>query len=136
MLYPVAIEKELLDGKAVYGAIVPDLLGCVSVGDSYTEACHNIAEAISLHLEGMAEDGDDIVMPKTIDDYINEPDYQGMSWAMVEVDLTPYLGKAEKLTITLPQSLLYQIDQKILANKSYYKSRSNYLAQLAMADLA
>ncbi|MFB6349438.1 type II toxin-antitoxin system HicB family antitoxin [Moraxella sp. ZJ142] len=135
MLYPVAIEKEVINGKAVYGVVVPDLLGCVSVGDSYSEACHNIAEAISLHLDGMAQDGDDIPMPKSIDDYIHHPDYAGMYWAMVEIDLTPYLGKAEKLTITLPQSLLYRIDQKILANKSYYKSRSNYLAQLALADL-
>lgn len=136
MLYPIAIEREMVNNKAVYGVVVPDLLGCISSGDSYTDACLNATEAICLHLEGMAQDGDTIPMPKTIDDYIHHPDYQGMSWAMVEIDLTPYLGKAEKLTITLPQFLLHQIDQKILANKSHYKSRSNYLAQLAMADLS
>ena len=135
MLYPIAIEKEIVNNKAVYGVVVPDLLGCVSVGDSYQDACNNIQAAIELHLEHLAEDGDTIPMPKTIDDYIDKIDYQGMSWAMVEIDLTPYLGKAEKINITMPQSLLYQIDKKILSNKSYYKSRSNYLAQLAMSDL-
>ena len=135
MLYPIAIEKEIVNNKAVYGVVVPDLLGCVSVGDSYQDACNNIQAAIELHLECLAKDGDTIPMPKTIDDYIDKVDYQGMSWAMVEIDLTPYLGKAEKINITLPQSLLYQIDKKILSNKSHYKSRSNYLAQLAMSDL-
>lgn len=136
MLYPIAIEKEIVNNKAVYGVVVPDLLGCVSVGDSYQDACNNIVDAIALHLECLASDGDTIPMPKTIDDYIDNVDYQGMSWAMVEIDLTPYLGKAEKINITLPQSLLYQIDKKILSNKSHYKSRSNYLAQLAMSDLS
>ncbi|MBO4576447.1 MAG: type II toxin-antitoxin system HicB family antitoxin [Neisseriaceae bacterium] len=135
MLYPIAIEKEIVDNKAVYGVIVPDLLGCVSVGDSYQQACDNITDAIALHLESLAADGDTIPMPKTIDDYVDKVDYQGMSWAMVEIDLTPYLGKAEKINITLPQSLLYQIDKKILSNKSLFKSRSNYLANLAMQDL-
>ncbi len=35
----------------------------------------------------------------------------------------------------LPSNLIHKIDEKVLANKARYKSRSNYLAQLAERDL-
>jgi predicted RNase H-like HicB family nuclease len=38
------------------GAYVPDLPGCVAVGDTYDEAEKLIEEAIALHLAGMRED--------------------------------------------------------------------------------
>lgn len=136
MLYPIAIEKTMFEGKPVYGVVVPDLLGCIAVGDSYQEAYDNVIEAIGLHLESMNEDNEEIPFPKTIDDYIYHIDYQGMIWATVEIDLSPYMGKVEKVNITLPQSLLHKIDQKILGNKSYYRSRSHYLAELAFRDLS
>lgn len=136
MLYPIAIEKELTDdGKVVYGVVVPDLLGCIAVGDTYQEAYDNAIEAICFHLENMADDGDEIPLPKTIDDYIHHVDYQGMTWATVEIDLSPYLGKTEKVNITLPQYLLHKLDEKILGNKSYHKSRSHYLAELLAREL-
>jgi predicted RNase H-like HicB family nuclease len=53
MKYLVVIEKNQ-DGYWVW---VPDLPGCVSVGDTPDEARRNIHEAIDLHLEGMREDG-------------------------------------------------------------------------------
>lgn len=86
MLFPIAIEKELVNGKLVYGVVVPDLLGCVSTGDSYDAAYKNIHDAIAFHLETMVADGDEIPRPKSIDDYVNHVDYQGMSWALVDVN--------------------------------------------------
>ena len=47
------IEK----GKKNYSAYVPDLPGCVSVGDSRDEVKAEIREAIEFHLDGMREDG-------------------------------------------------------------------------------
>ena len=43
-----------------FGAWVPELLGCVSVGDTPEEIKKNIKEAIEFHLEGMREDNDPI----------------------------------------------------------------------------
>jgi predicted RNase H-like HicB family nuclease len=53
MRYAVVIEK----GDRNYSAYVPDLPGCVSVGDTVDEVKAGIWEAIEFHLEGMREDG-------------------------------------------------------------------------------
>jgi len=54
--YWVVVEK----GPTSYSAYVPDLPGCVSVGDTHEEMERMIKEAIEFHLEGMAADDDPI----------------------------------------------------------------------------
>jgi predicted RNase H-like HicB family nuclease len=46
-----------------YSAWSPDLLGCVSTGDTLEECIAEMREAIAFHLEGMAEDGETIPEP-------------------------------------------------------------------------
>ena len=67
MRYAVIIEK----GENSYGAYVPDLPGCVAVGDTVEEVKILIKEAIEFHLEGMLEDGDDIPQPSSAIEYID-----------------------------------------------------------------
>lgn len=64
--YAVVIEH----GKTSYGAYVPDLPGCVAVGDSRGEVQTLIAEAISLHIESLIEHGDTVPEPTSEVDYI------------------------------------------------------------------
>ncbi len=52
MDYVVIIEK----GDSSYGAYVPDLPGCVAVGETRDEALMLIREAIEFHLEGLKQD--------------------------------------------------------------------------------
>ena len=59
--YAVIIEK----GPTNYGAYVPDLPGCVAVGDSAEEVRKLIREAVELHIEAMIADGDPIPEPTT-----------------------------------------------------------------------
>ena len=59
MQYLVVIEE----GPSSYGAYVPDLPGCVAVGESRNEVTQLIHEAIEFHLEGMKEDGIAIPVP-------------------------------------------------------------------------
>lgn len=61
MDYVVIIEK----GESSYGAYVPDLPGCVAVGETRDEAMRLIREAIEFHLEGMREDGQQIPPPSS-----------------------------------------------------------------------
>jgi predicted RNase H-like HicB family nuclease len=61
MRYAVVIEK----GERNYSAYVPDLPGCVSVGDTPDEVKAEIREAIEFHLEGMREDGLPIPRPSS-----------------------------------------------------------------------
>jgi predicted RNase H-like HicB family nuclease len=60
--YAIVIEK----APNNYGAYVPDLPGCVAVGDTVPEVLALIAEAIELHLADMREDGERIPKPTTV----------------------------------------------------------------------
>lgn len=53
MKYTVVVER----GSNNLSAYVPDLPGCVTTGKTVEEIERNIREAVSLHLEGMREDG-------------------------------------------------------------------------------
>jgi predicted RNase H-like HicB family nuclease len=56
MEYLVVVEK----GLKSFGAYVPDLPGCVAVGESRREVLKLIREAIQLHLEALREAGEPI----------------------------------------------------------------------------
>ena len=57
MIYRIHIEP---DEDGVFVATVPALPGCISQGNTEEEAIANIQEAIALHLECMAEDGEQV----------------------------------------------------------------------------
>ncbi len=54
------------EGENSFGSYVPDLPGCVAVGDTKEEAMNLIREAIEFHIEGLREDGLPIPEPKSI----------------------------------------------------------------------
>ena len=66
MRYAVIIEK----GEDSYGVYVPDLPGCVAVGDTPEEVKTLIQEAIEFHLEGLQEDGELIPQPNSSIEYV------------------------------------------------------------------
>ena len=66
MRYAVVIEK----GKNSYGAYVPDLPGCVAVGETLEEVKQLIAEAVVFHLEGLKEDGLNVPESVSICEYV------------------------------------------------------------------
>ena len=66
MKYAVVIEK----GKSSFGAYVPDLPGCVAVGETREETMTLIREAIEFHLEGMREDGEEMPEPHSEAEYV------------------------------------------------------------------
>ncbi|MCY4068453.1 MAG: type II toxin-antitoxin system HicB family antitoxin [Acidimicrobiaceae bacterium] len=54
-----------------WGAYVPDVLGCISVSDTYEETLKYIKEALIGHIELMLQDGDPLPEPTaSIDDAI------------------------------------------------------------------
>ena len=66
MRYTVILER----GETTWGAHVPDLPGCIAVGDTREEALELIREAIALHLEGLREQGLPIPEPRSEGDVI------------------------------------------------------------------
>lgn len=59
MRYLVVLEK----GSTSFGAHVPDLPGCIAVGESKAEVLKLIREAIELHLEDLKQTGEKIPKP-------------------------------------------------------------------------
>jgi len=59
--YTVIIET----GPHNLSAYVPDLPGCVAVGDSREEIERNIQEAIEFHIAGLREDGLPVPEPRS-----------------------------------------------------------------------
>jgi len=65
MKYAVVIEKS----ENGFGAYVPDLPGCVALGDTVPEVEKLIREAIELHVAGLREDGLSVPEPSTLCEY-------------------------------------------------------------------
>jgi len=66
MQYLVVIEK----GASSFGAYVPDLPGCVAVGETRAEVTKLIHEAIEFHVDGLKEDGLPIPEPHSTSEFV------------------------------------------------------------------
>jgi predicted RNase H-like HicB family nuclease len=60
--YLVIIEQ----GRGNYAAYSPDVPGCVAAGDTVEETLTLMQRALEMHLEGMAEDGDELPKPQSV----------------------------------------------------------------------
>jgi predicted RNase H-like HicB family nuclease len=63
-----AMDYEVIfeEGGTSLGAYVPDLPGCVAVGESRDEAVDLIREAIQMHIESLLENGEAVPSPGTL----------------------------------------------------------------------
>lgn len=132
MQYTVAIEAG--DDHASYGVAVPDLPGCYSAGDTLEEALANAKEAICLHLTDLAEQGALPPLPTPLSKLFKKEEFKGWSWAHVEIDETPFLGKSSKVNVTLPDLLTLKIDQFVKEHPTY-GSRSRFLQLAALNEM-
>lgn len=132
MKFPLVLHK---DPDSDYGVTVPDVPGCFSAGATVAEALENVKEALALHFEGLVADGEALPQAQQIDVHIGNPDFAGGVWAVVEFDVTPYLGKAVRFNATLPENLLQRIDERV-SKDARYASRSGFLATAALRELS
>lgn len=132
MKFPVVLHK---DADSDYGVTVPDVPGCFSAGATVSEALENAQEALALHFEGLVADGDALPQAQEVDVHMGSPDYAGGVWAVVDFDVTPYLGKAVRFNATLPENLLHRIDD-VVKKDHRYASRSGFLATAALRELS
>jgi len=70
MQTPIQYSVVLEPTATGYSVYVPDLPGCVSVGDTREEALAMITEAIELHIELLTESGDAIPPSGTLVDQV------------------------------------------------------------------
>lgn len=98
------------------------------------EALDNVREALALHFEGLVADGDPLPQASEVDVHVVNPEYADGVWALVDFDVTPYLGKAVRFNATLPEHLLARIDEYV-KNNPEHRSRSDFLADASLRAL-
>lgn len=67
MRYMVVIER----GESSWGAHVPDLPGCVAVGESRDEVVDLIRDAVALHIEGLRTEGLPVPKPTSEGEFVD-----------------------------------------------------------------
>ena len=77
------------DDEPGFGISFPDFPGCISDGDTEDEAIRRAQEALTFHIENMAEDGERIPLPSTCAEIEANPDMaEWLAGArMVEVEI-------------------------------------------------
>jgi predicted RNase H-like HicB family nuclease len=126
MDYIAIIHKNdvgILPTKSDYGVSFPDFDGCVTAGKTLEEAKNNAIEALSLHVQGMLEDGETIPAPSNLDDVMKIRDFKDGVAFMVNLS-SPQ--KVVRVNITVTEDDLRKIDN-LAQTKGM--SRSAYLIQ-------
>ncbi|MFC7368410.1 type II toxin-antitoxin system HicB family antitoxin [Vreelandella zhaodongensis] len=131
MQYPIAIEWG--DDQYATGIVIPDIPGAITAGDTTEQAYQLAVEVAHIQLEELANEGKDIPMPRSIAEHRKNPEFEGWGWGIIDIDVTPYLGKTEKVNVTLPGHVIRQIDNYVTAHG--IKSRSAFLANAALEKL-
>ena len=131
MRYPICIEWG--DAHTAVGIQVPDIPGAVTAGDTFEEAYTAAVEVAHLMLQEMAASGQTIPLPTHAAAHRANPEFAEMGWGMLDIDISPYLGKTEKVNVTLPGFVIRQIDRYVSAHS--VKSRSSFLADAALEKL-
>ena len=119
------------DRKSDFGVSFPDFPGCVTAGRTLDEARRLAAEALSLHIEGMMEDGEAIPEPSTLDKLAGDPAMKGAVAFLVSIDAAE---KAERYNITARRSQMEAIDR--LANEAGMRSAYIVAASLRAKRVA
>lgn len=136
MFFSVGVETPK-DENTAYGMIVPAFsaydYGCFSAADSQDQIGPMVKEAILLVAEDLLRSG---IAANEIKDagylvYSANPEYKDFdSWVMVDVDLSSFEGKPQRINISLPDTLIKRIDSAVKGN-SVYRDRSHFIAQAA-----
>lgn len=113
------------DKRSDFGVSFPDFPGCVTAGKTLEEARRKAAEALSLHIAGMIEDGEKIPAPSTIDELANDPEIKGAVAFLVPARSE----RTVRVNVTARESQIEEIDR--LA-QSAGLNRSAYMVQAAM----
>jgi predicted RNase H-like HicB family nuclease len=119
------------DPDSDYGVSFPDLPGIATAGTTLDDARAMATEALALHLEGMAADGEAVPEPSSLEDIMrDEANRDGVA---VLIAAPSEAVKSVRINITMPADVLEQID--LYAEQNGF-SRSGFLAQAARKAMA
>jgi predicted RNase H-like HicB family nuclease len=129
-----------INNSELYKVIVPDLPGCSVNVESIDLGIEKISQSIKSHLAILAEYGEKIPTALSVENHRkqyaldNPHTFSQAFWAIVDIDISAYLGKSHKINVTLPELLIKQIDEKV-SKSTTYKTRSGFIASACIVEL-
>ena len=120
------------DPKSDYGVSFPDFPGCITAASSIDEAKEMAQDALALHIQGMAADGEKIPVPSKLDDVLAQPDYSD-AVAILVAGVAEPKPHIVRVNVTLPEDMLRKIDR---IAKKRGMSRSSFLVHTAEKVIA
>ena len=122
--YIAIVHKE---AKSDFGVSFPDFPGCITAGKNIDEAKDMAQEALTLHIQGMLEDGEQLPVPSRLEDIMSDPDYAN-AIAFLVISVPDAKSRTVRVNVTVPEMTLRQIDA---AAKKRGMSRSSFLVHAA-----
>jgi len=119
------------DEGSDYGVSFPDLPGVITAGSTLDEARAMAAEALAFHLEGVAEDGEAVPEPSSLEEIMAIAENRDGVAVLIPAPAAEV--KSVRVNITLPADVLNDIDRH--AEREGF-TRSGFLAQAAKKAMA
>jgi predicted RNase H-like HicB family nuclease len=97
------------DPDSDFGVSFPDFPGVITAGTTLDDARALAQEALTLHIDGLTEDGEAIPEPSALEEIMSDPDNR--SGVAILVSVKTEQAKAVRVNVTLPEDVLEQIDR-------------------------
>jgi predicted RNase H-like HicB family nuclease len=120
------------DPGSDFGVSFPDFQGCITAGSTIDEAKDMAHDALSLHIKGMLEDGENIPAPSKLENIMDDPVYSDAA-AILVVTVSEAKPRSVRVNITMPEDMLRKIDS---VAKKKGMSRSSFLVHAAQNAIA
>ena len=102
----------------------------VTAGTSLGDAQALAEEALTLHVDGLVEDGEALPEPSTLDSVMELPDSKG--GVAIRVAVKTEAPKCIRVNVTLPEDILERIDKSATSRGL---TRSAFLTRAAKREL-
>lgn len=126
-LYPAIFEEV---NNEEFSVFFPDVLGCISGGETFEEAYENATEALTLHLSSMVEDKEEVPIVN-----INNAQKEAEGDILVMIEPNRLLlsklvkGKSKRISATIDEYVLSLSDEKL---KNHNLNRSNVIEKILL----
>ncbi|MCG8400980.1 MAG: type II toxin-antitoxin system HicB family antitoxin [Firmicutes bacterium] len=126
-IFPAILTSATVDDRGtVYTIEIPDIPGCITEGESISEAISMAREALAGCILAMKQAKEDIPAPTNYRDVVTSPDAEIVT--LIDVDLNDYIRRKETKsiikTVSLPQWLAIMAEE---AGISYSQALQNAL---------
>ncbi len=127
VIYVATVEGDQDRG---YSAFFPDLPGCVTAAETMFELPSAARDALSLHLQGMAEDGHAFPEPTALEDIKADAEVKEVGRILVDAEVE---DAPVRVNISIGAQFLKRVD---VAAEARGMSRSGFLVEAARAAMA